>query len=490
MNKFISIRNSLFWRISLVFLILLILIGLSYVFITAYAAQKYFSETTQKLNANVAEHMLQEVSPFVEGEVNKTALDKIMHSMMAVNPALEVYLLNNEGEILSYVVLHKKVKLRYVSLEPVKKFIADKGQKFVLGDDPRNPGKKTVFSATQVIENGKSMGYVYMILASEEYEDIAGTLWNSYLLTLGTRFFMLTLMAAFGLGLLMVWLLTRNLHKIIQTVKKFEKGDMAARIEIKSKGELANLSNTFNIMADTIVKNIDDLKKVDHLRRELIANVSHDLRTPLAVIHGYIETMMMKEGKLSEEERAKYLKTILNSSEYLKKLVADLFELSKLEARQIELKKEPFAITELLLDTSNQYNLLAQEKEIIIKPQFAQEGPIVYADLSLIERALQNLMINAIKHSPENGEVTIELTQNQQNVEVSISNGGAGISAEDIPHIFDRYYKVEKHYGANKGTGLGLAIVKNIMDVHNTFIKVKSKINEQTTFYFQLPIYQ
>ena len=147
MNKFISIRNSLFWRISLVFLILLILIGLSYVFITAYSAQKYFSETTQKLNANVAEHMLHEVSPFVEGEVNKTALDKIMHSMMAVNPALEVYLLDNEGEILSYVVLHKKVKLRYVSLAPIKEFIACKGQKFILGDDPRNPGKKnSIFS--------------------------------------------------------------------------------------------------------------------------------------------------------------------------------------------------------------------------------------------------------------------------------------------------------------------------------------------------------
>ncbi len=124
------------------------------------------------------------------------------------------------------------------------------------------------------------MGYVYMVLATEEYENISEALMSSYLLNLGSRFLGLSLLAAFALGMVRIALLTRNLRKIIQAVRKFEEGDLHARIPINSTGELAKLSQTFNYMADTLPKNIDELKQVDKLRRELIANVSHDLCPP------------------------------------------------------------------------------------------------------------------------------------------------------------------------------------------------------------------
>jgi signal transduction histidine kinase len=479
--------NSLFWRISGVFLLLTILIGLAHVFITAYTAQKYYAETTQRLNADVAQHLLLEVKPFVDGKVNEEALHHIMHSMMAVNPMIEVYLLNNEGEILSYVVLDKKVKLKLVSLAPVKEFLKNKGQTFVLGDDPRNPKKNSVFSAVAVEEKGKALGYVYIVLVSEQYENISETVWNSYLLRLGTRFFTFSLIAAFVLGLFILWLLTQNLRKIITVVHQFEKGDLQARIPIKSNGELDNLAYTFNKMADTILQNIKELKKVDELRRELIANTSHDLRTPLSVIHGYVETLMMKQGKLSPEEEEKYLNIILKSSEQLNKLVGDLFELSKLEAKQVQLHKQPFLMAELLQDVSSKYTLLAKEKQLNIIAQFESKETLVYADIKMMERVLQNLLINAIKHSTQGGKIILSVAEKNDQIEVSISNTGEGIAEEDIPKIFDRYYKVEKHYGENKGTGLGLAIVKNILELHQSLIRVKSKLNEYTTFYFQLP---
>jgi hypothetical protein len=145
-------------------------------------AKRYSDETTQRLNANVASHMLLEVNHFVDGKVNEDALGKIMHSMMAVNPGLEVYLLDPQGKILSFVVLDKKVRLQYVSIEPVKTFLRDKGKSLVYGDDPRNPGKSTIFSATSVQEGGIYFGYVYMILASEESENIAAALMTSRLM--------------------------------------------------------------------------------------------------------------------------------------------------------------------------------------------------------------------------------------------------------------------------------------------------------------------
>jgi hypothetical protein len=119
-----------------------LILGLAYILITAVAADRYFKETTQRLNSGVARSMLDEVTPFVNGEVNEEALGKIMHSMMAVNPSLEVYLVDPEGKILSFVVLYKKVKLNSISLDPVLEFLDNDGEGYILGDDPRNPGGK------------------------------------------------------------------------------------------------------------------------------------------------------------------------------------------------------------------------------------------------------------------------------------------------------------------------------------------------------------
>ncbi|MDP1623452.1 MAG: HAMP domain-containing sensor histidine kinase [Bacteroidales bacterium] len=430
--------KSLYWRISAAFLLILLLLGLAYVLITTLASNRYYQEMTQRLNANVAEHLLVEVPPFLDGKVNEEALGKIMHSMMAVNPSIEVYLLDPEGEILSFVVLDKKVKLNRVDIKPVRNFIEAKGSHFVLGDDPRNPGKKTVFSATAVKENGIFMGYVYIVLLSEEYDNISSALLGSFWMRVGAYAFSITMMAAILIGLLLIWLLTKNIRVIAHTFRQFENGDLLARIpEQNMKGELKLLSHTFNDMADTILLNIDKLKEVDTLRRELIANVSHDLRSPLAVIHGYVETLLIKDDNLTPEDRKHYLETILNGSEKLKRLVSDLFELSKLEARQIELRKETFFINELLQDTVQQYHLETEKKQIRIESEISTSVPMVLADLTLMERVLQNLVSNAVQYTPEKGTIYVNVRKKESNVEVEVRNTGEGIPTDDLPMIFD-----------------------------------------------------
>lgn len=480
-----NIFHSLYWRISAALMALLVCLGVAYIFITATSARMYYQETSQRLNGDVAQHLVKEVKPFINGKVNEEAVGNIMHSMMAVNPSIEVYLLNTQGEILKYVVLKKNVKLSRVDLDPIKKFINSDKQTLILGDDPRKPNEQTIFSATKVEEDGVLQGYVYIVLASKAYDNVTSSLWDSYLLRVGTSSFFLTLLAAMLIGLWALWLLTKNLRKIIDAVQKFERGDLHARIENMSQGEMKLLSNTFNSMADTILKNIEELKQVDHLRRELIANVSHDLRTPISVISGYIETLHMKQGKLSEEQTAKYLETILNSTDKLKQLVADLFELTKLEARQVKPNIEQFNLSEVLAQSCQKYQILAQQKQISLKTSFPDHVPLVKADLSLIERVIQNLMDNAIKYTPEHGEVELSLS-NQANgqIDVAIQNTGEGIAEEELPNIFDRYYKGNPTKGS---TGLGLAIVKNILEIHQSKIQVMSKPHQFTKFYFSLP---
>jgi len=466
-------------------LLILLAIGIAYFLITAYSAQRYYQETTQRLNSGVAEHMLLEVNPFIDGKVNEEAVGQIMHSMMAVNPGLEVYLLDPQGNILKYVVLDKKVKLSKVNIDPVKEFALKKGEGLILGDDPRNPGQQAVFSSSPVYEGTTLQGYVYLVLASEQYENISATLRNSFLLKTGGELFVITLIAAFSLGLLAIWLITHNLRVIIQTVKQFEQGDLKARIPVKSEDELGGLAATFNRMADTLLKNIDQLKQVDHLRKELIANISHDLRTPLSVIHGYVETISIKKDTITTEEHEKYLNIILKSTERLKDLVSDLFQLSQLEARQVEPHLETFAIAELISDLTSKYQVLANAKKINLKSNIEDQQALVRADLALMERVMQNLLDNALQHTPENGEIALSVSAKNAQVSVAVSNTGEGIPENELEQIFDRYYT--KSSKEATGAGLGLAIVKNILEIHNSVIQVKSKIQEGTTFFFNLP---
>lgn len=483
-----SITNSLYWRISAVFLLLLLIVGAAYIFITVQTAEQYFQDKHQRLNASIADHMIKEVPPFINGEVNKEAMDKIMHSMMAINPAIEVYILDPVGKILSYVAPYKKVKLEEVDLSPVFTFIQEKGEVCIVGDDPRNPGTSKVFSAAPVEENGELVGYVYIVLASEEYTSVGDYLFGDFLLTLGGRNILFTLVASMLIGLVVIYVVTRNLRTIIETVKRFSNGDYSARIPVKSESELSQLSMTFNDMADTIVEDMKHREAVENLRKELIANVSHDLRTPLAVVRGYIETLSIKKEQLSEEDRQNYVAITLDGIDKLEKLVNDLFELSKLEAEQVQLRKEPFSLSELVQDVVFKYQLIAQEKGIDLKLQLPEDHSIVMADIALIERVLQNLIDNALKFTPKGGKIEVKIQKESNRVMVYVNDNGPGIPEEEIPFIFDRYHKAQ-HSGNKAGSGLGLAIVKKILELHDTAISLTSRLNQGCQFSFQLPVY-
>ena len=484
-------KDTLFWKISAAFLFILLAIGVAYIFIIIDASERNFQERNQRLNAEMASHIISEVKPFLNGEITEDATDEIMHHMMAINPSIEVYLLDPEGNILNYVAPYKKVKLSSVSLEPIGDFIETEGQECILGNDPRNPGENKVFSAAPVYENEELIGYVYVILAGEDYEEVSAITQSSLLWDLGIKSSLITILVAFIVGMVAIWYITSNLHHIILAFRRFQGGDMNARITRDfGKSEFSQLATTFNDMADTIKGNIENLKSMENLRRELVGNVSHDLRTPLAVIHGYIETLIIKHDTYTSEERAKYLNVILESTEKLKKLVEELFELSKLEAKQITPKKEPFYINELIQDIIHKYELIIKERNIEITPIFEKDISLVHADLSLIERVLQNLIDNAIKFTPSGGKITLETNDLDRYVEIRVTDTGKGIPEEQIPFVFDRYHIGDKRLSLdNNSTGLGLAIVKKILEIHDATIRLKSQLNQGTSFAFQLPTY-
>jgi signal transduction histidine kinase len=226
------------------------------------------------------------------------------------------------------------------------------------------------------------------------------------------------------------------------------------------------------------------------LRRDLIANVSHDLRTPLVSIRGYLEVLAAKGQAVDDAQRRSYLDTAVRQTEHLGVLIDELFELAKLDFKGLALQCEVFQLGELASDVLQKFRLMADGKPVSLRLQAMSGLPAVRADLSLIERVLDNLIGNALKHTPVGGSVDVRLRGTDRGVELSVVDTGAGIAAADVPHIFDRYYRGRaasgQPSGDARGTGLGLAIARRILELHGRGIEVESDATG-STFRFTLP---
>ncbi|GGB12625.1 sensor histidine kinase [Puia dinghuensis] len=485
-----SIKNNmLFWKITTVFTSLLIVLGITYVVIASWMSKRNFNAINEQLYGDVAAHLTRMTKPLKDGKPDTAVTHDIIHSIMVINPSVEVYLLDTTGKIIDFVVPDKSVKTSRVDLAPIEQYLKDGAYTYVTGDNPKNPGEKTIFSAAPIFDQGRLEGYVYAILASEKQASISAALNRHFLHSLGTVLFYATLLVAFLVGTITFFLITDSICKISAIVMRFKDGDHKARIQGYAKGNLGVLTSTFNEMADTIVSNMNKLTEMDRLRQELIANVSHDLRSPLAITQGYVETLVIKGDTLSNEERKRYLSIVMSSLKKLSHLVEQLFEYSKLEANQVQPMKEAFLLTELVSDILMKYDILAKKKGISFSAEAREDLPPVFADIALVERAIQNLIDNALKFTPEGGKITITLQDRGSALEIAIADTGIGIPLNDQLYIFDRYKKFPAHEMRNaEGSGLGLAIVKKIIELHHATINVKSAPGMGTTFWFQLPI--
>ncbi len=456
-------------------------------YIAVNSARNYSIEVNQKLNWNLANTTVTQIKPnFKNGEVNKDAVEDIVHSLMVINPSVEVYLLDTSGKILSYVAPEKVVKLKSVSLGPVQEFLNDSRHSIIYGDDPRNPNEKKTFSAAEVRENGKITGYIYIVLASQEYVSAAQMVIGSYILGLSIRSVIAILLVSAVVGLLAIWLITSKLNIILNGIHQFQTGNLQARIAVKNNNELDTIGLAFNEMAGILAENIQKLKETDEFRKELISNVSHDLRTPVASIQGYAETLILKKDTIDASEQLRYLQIIYSSCDRLKKLVSELFELSKLQTNQVKLNPEPFSITELVSDVANKYRIISQKQGISINTFIPTDLPMIEADIFLIERVLQNLIDNALRFCKEGDYINIDIRPDiPGKIKITIADTGEGIKHDELPYIFERYYKAKKY---TDSTGLGLAIVKKIIDLHHTDISVSSQPGKGTVFSFTLPI--
>lgn len=452
--------------------------------------QRMFRPLAQQLASSDVVH----ARPGSEAGINARRLQTVREQLLPMNTAIEVYLLNSEGKVLSSSTPPETVKLDYVGLPPLQACMETPENLPILGDDPREPAKPAIFSVAS-LEND---GYVYVTLKNRgEQDSFAQQLMKTYKVREGMWLATGGLAAALLASLLMLSFITRPLRRLSKAMEELRRGDFNAPpapvAELApTRDEIGRLGQTFDQMAERIHTQVHHLKEVDGTRRELVANISHDLRTPLASLQGYLETLLLKEQSLSAEEKRSYLEIAARQTVRLGNLVTKLFELTKLDNSAATLSPEPFMLSELAQDVVQKFSLPAVNKDVRMTVTSTDALPPVLADIGLMERVFENLLENALRHTAAGGWIEIRLfgsrREGRDEVQVELVDTGCGIPHEELPKIFDRFYRVEKsRTDAAESAGLGLAIVKRVLELHGSSIAVVSNVGAGTTFSFRLP---
>ena len=484
--------KTLYGRLAVVLLGILVLIGGLFFFAGLVSVRSFLDEVHQKLNRELAAHLVADSLPMEEGEIRAEELEHIFHVLMVINPSIEVYLLDPGGEILSYSAPKGIVVRERVDLAPIHAFLGTSVRLPVLGDDPRDPDGSKVFSAAPIGSPADPDGYLYVVLAGQQWDSAVAMLQGSYMLRLGAAAVGTGLIVALLIGLLTFAWITRRARLLEEAMSRFRKSEFreyrpVSRRESPPKDEIDRLAHTFDAMAERLVAQLDEFDRTDQLRRELVANISHDLRTPLTSLRGFLETLDLKGSTSSPEEKKSYLEGAIRQADRLNRLVADLFELARLESGTQEMDVESLALAELAQDAAQQFRLQAKKRGVRLEVQMPSDPVVVEGDMSLLARVLDNLLENGLRHTSTGGQITLGLQESSQWVSVEVSDTGCGIAPEDLPHVFDRFFQDKQRDPADDHAGLGLAISKRIVELHGGTIEVDSQLEQGTTFCVTLP---
>ncbi len=480
---------SLTQRLSLVFAVLLIACSGVSVWLQINANKRHEQEVVQALSTGLAGHIAATAQLMDIDGWRPDAVRQLFDKLMAVNPSVEVYLLSGDGRIVGNAAPEGRLQLQRVDLAPIKRLLGGAPLP-VLGDDPRNPQAQKVFSAAPVTVAGREAGYVYVVLQGEAREALAAALSTDSVLR--ATLWAMALMALFTLimGLVAFRLITRPLRQLTQAVGNFDPhGEAAAalvdnREQFVHRDEIGTLRGAFALMGQRLTQQWRELSAQDQQRRDMVANISHDLRTPLTSLHGYLETLRLKDQTLSLEERRHYLDIALGQSSKVGRLAQELFELARLESGLVHPELEPFALPDLVQDVMQKFELAAEARQQRLSVEMPPALPAVRADLGMIERVLTNLLDNAIRHNPAGTHIRVRMQAQLPMVRVEVADSGQGLSPQVRKGLFTRASALQRIPG--ESGGLGLIIVQRMLQLHGSEVQLVEAVQPGTVFRFHL----
>jgi signal transduction histidine kinase len=482
---------NIFGRMVILVFSLITVLGILFTVITYLATTNYHQASTQLLNKDVAAHIAKFTSPFENGTINKKKADSVFYYAMVLSPSAEVYFLDTAGNVVAFHASEKEIRLWKLPLSNINNYMAAQGQVYITGPDPRDLSHSKIFSAAEVYEQRKKLGYIYVILDSKSSASIMGTLLGTHIGGLAIKAFAAILVLSLLISIFYLIRLRKGFNRMIDVLQRFERGDYSVRFYIRRQDDLAPVGLAFNKMADLLSQNINSLTQSEQERKDFIAIISHDLRTPLAVARGYAETLLIKKDteQISSDQRQEYVHLVLQKIHQVETMVQQLFELSRMEAPEFAPNKEPFVLSEIVQEIVNVFQLTASQKGISLRCTQCQHHVWVHADVGMMERVAQNLIDNAIKSTPAEGRIEIAIQPDHQNVVFSIANTGDPLPDDLLQWI--NHFKDESGLLNKRPAklGLGLLIVQKILLLHESSLEAYTHDGSRNIFIFSLPVY-
>ena len=331
--------------------------------------------------------------------------------------------------------------------------------------------------AALIVHNGAPVGSLYVGIP-----DSPGIIGNeSFLASVNRTLLLVAVVAGLGAVLLILGVSHRILapvEALTAAARRMEAGDLSQRVEITSQDEIGDLARAFNAMAD-------GLARLEELRRQSVTDVAHELRTPLTNIRGYLEAL--QDGVVEPERHV--IDSLHEEAMLLNRLVDDLQAFSLAEAGQLRLERQPVALADVVDKAVEAARPRAVAKGVVLQADLPEDLPLVDVDPRRICQVLRNLLDNGLIHTPSGGEIGVVAQASDEWVEVKVWDTGAGIAAEDLPYVFERFYRADKSRSrATGGAGLGLAIARQLVEAHGGQIEVESEVGRGTQFTFTLPV--
>lgn len=457
--------------------------------------EAYHTEADQTVNRRLAQQYADARLLITDEPLTVLNFHEGIDKLADLNPDVDIYLVGAAGEVVASSVSAEHWARRRIDLAPVESFLKGTASLPIFGDDPRSVNGREIFSAAPVAIQDCPARYLYVILHREHHESAVRQLRKAYTINESLGLLVSCGILAVIATVILLRSITRRLSLLRTDMERFQATTLTSTSGLPNgtreggDDEIERLASMFNDLSSRVQSQMETLRATDDMRRSMVANISHDLRTPLTTLQVHLDTLLLKENELSPAERRDYLATAANQCRRLARLVAQLLELAKLDAGQVVPQMEPFQLAELIQDIVQKLALHSSSRKIVLRAEYPDDLPLVRGDISLIERAIDNLTENAIQHSPAGAVVTLRATAGSPGtVRFEVEDSGSGISPTDQARIFDRFYRGDQSRSSGTAhAGLGLAIVKGILDLHNVTIAVHSQAGKGARFVFEMP---
>lgn len=486
--RLVRLPSTLFGQISTVLVALLLAFAVTFSVAIFKAWFAIAAEQAQRTQWTLAEDLAQRIELQAVGldEVPYQQIRSIVHEAQQLNSNIDTYLVDSEGTILENYSPENSTRRQLLTFDVaiLRQFLSDTERRFVphLHRDPAYDGRLTTFSAAELTLPG-FQGYLVVTLLNPQARRFASLSLESQAFSMLLIALSILTASTAAVGLLIFRRLTKRFQTVTSAIRAYDRGEHETEIAIEGEDELAEVSRAVASMVSSIRGFVGELMQKDELRRELLLNVWHDLRGPVTSIRGHIELLELKFEKNLEYQQ--YFETLAKNMNLLERMLTELLELSRLEAKEITPEFRSVEIHELLSSVKDRFTLQAAQLGVDISAQSTPSTVRAWCDAVLMQRVLGNLVENALRHSSTGGTIALTAARSGDSVTIVVKDSGEGIAEEHLPHLFQRSFQAGPRTGAR---GLGLAIVKKVVEAHQSTITVESELGKGTSFQFSLPI--